>query len=256
MVMTLTSVVYQRLTGPTQPVSGSLEINSQNIKFKLLRSHESTSDAEMEIHVPDPLISGVAQLRRFKSHDTLGTYNLRREGDNLIVVIPKQPAAGKVVYSISLIDSEGAKHDLTKNPVIIRFTDPVPIFVIIPHVVLIFAAMMLSTRTGLEALIRGGKAYRLAIWTSVLLFVGGLIFGPIMQKFAFGEFWTGWPFGHDLTDNKTAVAMLFWLIALWRGRNRKSGGRGWIIVAAVVTLVIFLVPHSVHGSELDYTKMN
>ena len=87
-----------------------------------------------------------------------------------------------------------------------------------------------------------------------MLLVGGLIFGPIVQKYAFGAYWTGWPFGHDLTDTKTGIAMIFWLIALWRGRNHAKG-HIWMIIAALITLLIYLIPHSVLGSELDYTKM-
>jgi len=75
-----------------------------------------------------------------------------------------------------------------------------------------------------------------------------------VQKFAFGAFWTGWPLGTDLTDTKTAVALLFWLIAMWRLR-RRSGGRVRTIIASVVTLIIFLIPHSLLGSEIDYTEI-
>jgi hypothetical protein len=41
-----------------------------------------------------------------------------------------------------------------------------------------------------------------------------MILGPVVQKFAFGEYWTGFPFGTDLTDNKTLIAFIGWIIAL------------------------------------------
>jgi hypothetical protein len=88
-----------------------------------------------------------------------------------------------------------------------------------------------------------------------LIFVGGLILGPIVQKYAFGAFWTGWPLGHDLTDTKTAIAMVFWLVATWRSK-KPGGGRAWIIAAALVTLLVYLIPHSAYGSELDYTAID
>ena len=113
--------------------------------------------------------------------------------------------------------------------------------------------MLLSTRTGLDALLKGTLSYRYTIITTIVMFVGGLIMGPLVQKYAFDALWTGWPFGHDLTDNKTLVAFVFWMIALWRAR-RFPDGRVWIIVASIITLVIFLIPHSVLGSEIDYTQ--
>ena len=48
----------------------------------------------------------------------------------------------------------------------------------------------------------------------MLLFAGGMILGPVVQNFAFGELWTSVPFSWDLTDNKTLVAFTFWIIAV------------------------------------------
>jgi hypothetical protein len=242
------------MTGPTYPVRGSVEIEGQRIKHRLLRTHESTDDAVMRLAVPDTSISGQLRWRRFKSHDPWFAESLPREGNELVIRIPKQPSAGKVMYEVTLVEADGTRHDLIDETVIIRFKDPVPQPILIPHVILMFAAMLLSTRTGLEAVVGGSRARRLAWWTAGLLFVGGLIMGPLVQKYAFGALWTGWPFGHDLTDNKTLVAMIFWVVAIWRSKPPRSG-RIWIIVAAIVTLAIYLIPHSVLGSELDFTRM-
>ena len=253
-VLTLASVVYQRMTGPNHPVNGRVEIDGTDIDFELLRSYDTTGDAAMAINVPDRQITGEIRWRRFKSNDTLMTESLTRDGDDLIITIPKQPMAGKVIYQISLIDKMGQKHDLTAEPIILRYNGPVPSYVLGPHILFMFVGMMLATRAGLEAIAKRKNAYRFSIWTTVLLFVGGAILGPLVQKFAFDTYWAGWPLGHDLTDNKTMAALIFWTIALWRGAKAKED-RGWIITAAIVTLVVFLIPHSLLGSELDYTQM-
>jgi len=253
-VITLASVIYQRLTGPTHPVSGSVEINGENIEYKLLRTFDTVSDAEMIIEVINQNVTGEIAWKRFKSRDTLLTEPLPRKGDNLIVTIPKQPMAGKVIYQVALIDESGAKYNLTDKPIIIRFKGPVPLYILIFHITFMFGGMLLATRTGFEAIFRRNNIYRLTVLTSVFIFLGGIIFGPIVQKFAFDAFWTGWPLGHDLTDNKTAVALIFWLIALWRLRKNKDERKS-VIVASAVTFIIFLIPHSVLGSEIDYTKI-
>jgi hypothetical protein len=168
--------------------------------------------------------------------------------------LPHQPPAGKIMYRVILTSPEGQPTELTSEPVIIRFKGDVPAAVLIPHIILMFAAMLLSTRTGLEALARGPGTRGMTLWTVILLFGGGLILGPVVQKYAFGAIWTGWPFGHDLTDNKTVVAFAAWLIALIRVWKR-SDRRLSVIVASVVLLAIYLIPHSVLGSEIDYTQM-
>jgi hypothetical protein len=76
-----------------------------------------------------------------------------------------------------------------------------------------------------------------------------------VQKFAFGSLWTGFPFGYDLTDNKTLIAFIGWVIALIAGRKGKPA-RGWVLAAAILLLIVFLIPHSLLGSELDYSEVS
>jgi len=173
--------------------------------------------------------------------------------DALRAHIPHQPPAGKMMYQVSLTRAGGEPVALTAEPVIMRFRGAVPVWVLAGHVVFIFAGMLLSTRTGLEALRRGRSSSGLTWWTLACLVIGGFILGPILQKYAFDVFWTGWPLGHDLTDNKIAAAVVFWAIACWRNA-RKRAARRWVLAAAAVTLIVWLIPHSVLGSELDYTK--
>ncbi|MBC8185522.1 hypothetical protein H8E88_30925 [candidate division KSB1 bacterium] len=252
--VTLASVVYQRLTGPTHPVRGKVEITGETLKYKLLRSHEVTADAKMEFAISDTTVTGVFKWRRYKSHDEWTSDTLKVVNNKITVAIPKQPAAGKVMYQITLVESSSKEYQLTEEPIVIRFKGAVPGYVLSPHILFMFIAMLLATRTGLEAIANRDNTFRLAFWTAGLLFAGGLILGPIVQKFAFDAFWTGWPFGHDVTDTKTLVAFIFWGIALWRGRQ-PGKGRGWFVIAAVVTLLVYLVPHSVLGSEIDYTAV-
>jgi hypothetical protein len=116
-----------------------------------------------------------------------------------------------------------------------------------------FTAMLFSTRTGIESLAKGRQTLIYGMTTLISLLIGGLILGPIVQKLAFGEFWTGWPFGHDLTDNKTLVSFILWLIAVLRLRKHPEE-KGWVLTAAVVLILVYLVPHSMFGSELDYAS--
>jgi hypothetical protein len=76
------------------------------------------------------------------------------------------------------------------------------------------------------------------------------LFGPAVQKYSFGEWWTGWPYGTDLTDNKTVLAWLAWAVA-WVAHRRAPRSAGWwVVAAAVITLAVFAIPHSVFGTEL------
>ena len=251
-IFTAVIAVYQRMTGPTYPVRGKVEINNQQIKYQLLTSASGNEDAPLFLRVPDRSVTGEIRFKRFKSNDSITTKPLIRAGNFLVTLIPHQPAAGKIQYKITLI-SNNVEYELSKMDVVLRYKGSVPASWLIPHIFFIFLAMLFSTITGLEAILKGKNTLLYTWITIITLLLGGLILGPIVQKFSFGVYWTGWPFGHDMTDNKSLVAFIFWIIALIvQYRNREK--RAWPVIAAFVMLVVFLIPHSVLGSEIDYSK--
>ena len=208
---------------------------------------------EISLAVPDRSISGSVQYRRFKSNDDWQTVPLIRSESRLEALLPEQPPAGKLMYLVSL-NRAGQTVSLSEgDPVILRYKGSVPAAVMLPHILFIFLAMLYSNRAGLEAFDAEGKARRY-MWIMFYLFIlGGFVFGPLVQKYAFGEIWTGLPFGRDLTDNKVLIALAGWIAALVKTRGGRDG-RGWILFAAVLMLAIYLIPHSLLGSELDYTQ--
>ena len=109
--------------------------------------------------------------------------------------------------------------------------------------------MFLANVSGLFAAFKIPQFKRYTTITLILMLIGGMIFGPIVQKFAFLEFWAGIPKGWDLTDNKTLIAFIAWIIAYLI--NRKNENRTSVIIASIVTILIFSIPHSMFGSELN-----
>jgi len=90
--------------------------------------------------------------------------------------------------------------------------------------------------------------------------LGGMVFGPFVQNFAFGAYWTGFPLGGDWTDNKMLVMWLAWVVAFivveFLARRKTAIVRGVVLLAAAVTIVAYLIPHSTRGSELDYSQID
>ncbi len=254
-VLTVITAVYQRMTGPTYPVSGQVTFEGSQIGYSLPRSHGGEGDHKIEIEINDNSIEGKLLWKRYKTRDDWSTVEMVKDGNKLIASLPHQPPAGKLVYHIALQKNNQIIKLPKDGEVIIRFKGDVPIYFLIPHIIFIFGAMLLSTRTGLEYFNDGIKFKSLTIFTFIFLIVGGFILGPIIQYFAFGAFWTGIPFGHDLTDNKVLIGFIGWLIALIALYKFKSPNR-WIIFASILMFVIFLIPHSVLGSELDYNELD
>lgn len=163
--------------------------------------------------------------------------------------VPDQPAAGKIQYYFEITDNNGTKEYLKELPIVIRFKGAVPSYVLIPHIFFMFFAMLLGNLAGIMALF---KSYKFKFYTNITviaLFIGGMVLGPWVQWYAFGEAWAGVPFAWDLTDNKTLLAFIFWLLAFFM--NRKKDRPVYTIVASIVMLIIYSIPHSMYGSQLN-----
>jgi len=252
-IITAASAVYQRMTGPTHPVRGKAALSNGEVSYRLPRSAEITSDCEVGLEVSDTEVAGRLLYQRFKTDDPWTEVAMIRQDKRLVGSLPKQPMAGKLAYKVVLTDG-GKEVSLSGDEsIIIRFKGPVPTVLLFAHILVIFSAMLFSTRAGIAALDKKSDPRRLAVWTAVLFFAGGFILGPLMQKFAFDSWWTGFPLGKDLTDSKTLFAMLAWVVALVAGRGGRKN-RGWVLAASVVTLIVFLIPHSLLGSELKYSE--
>lgn len=251
-IITLTAVYYQRKTGPTYPYRTSVHFNNTDYKIKLLRSCNSTQNAEIKLDINDSTISGEIYYRRFPTNDNWIQQSFKFQNSSLIAELPSQAPAGKLEYYIVLKNNYN-KIDIAKeHPVRIRFKGEVPYWALLPHIIIIFIAMLLSNVTGIFAIYKLPRLKLYTILTFCALLIGGMTFGPIVQYYAFGDAWTGIPFGWDLTDNKTLIAFIFWTIALIV--NLKKQRPWWIIAAAIILLAIYSIPHSMFGSELDYNS--
>jgi hypothetical protein len=253
-VITLSTAIYQRLTGPTHPIDSSSEIGGQTVTYSLPRTHGGEGGPDIVMHIADPAIKAVLHYKRYRIDEPFTLQEMVLSGDSLIGSLPHQPPAGKLEYYVELIDPATNESVFVPGPetVVIRFKGDVPLGALLPHVFLMFFGMLWSNRTGLEAISPKGKTKNLSLWTTLILFVGGLIFGPIVQKYAFGAFWTGIPWGWDLTDNKTLIFVVVWAAALLRHRYNRNP-RYFVLAAAIVTFAMYMIPHSMMGSELDYT---
>ncbi len=255
-VLTIIIAYYQRKTGPTYPIDGESKIGAETFKYSLKRSHGGESDHPVSVVIKDKSVSGFVLWKHYKLNEPVKYLKMNRVNDTLIAYLPHQPPAGKLEYQLNLIKGNESITIPENKPVIIRFKGDVPLFVLIPHIIFMFGAMFIAL-TAFFSSIFNFKIKLLTIITFIFLSAGGLILGPIVQKYAFNAYWTGWPVGEDLTDNKTLLSIIFWLIALLLIIYSKSEKikRVSVIVASIVMFGMYLIPHSMRGSEIDYSKL-
>lgn len=250
-LITLSAAYYQRKTGPTYPINGNF--NKENITFKyhLPRSCDSDKNAVVEITETTNPENFILKFKRYNTNDDFTEINFRKDDDKIVAELPMQPPAGKLIYEV-ILRTQQKDVSVSEKPVVIRFKGSVPAFILIPHIIFMFIAMLLSNLSGILAIFKNAKFKLYSIYTIIALSIGGMTLGPIVQKYAFGEYWTGVPFGWDLTDNKTLIGFIFWILAV--GLNYKKPKPIFVIIAAVVLLMIYSIPHSMFGSELNYSS--
>jgi hypothetical protein len=254
-VITVFTAAYQRLTGPTYPISGNFNLEELSIKYKFFRSHGGESDHKVNLITENSELEAYLYYKRYKTNDEWTKVPMERHRDTLYSFLPYQPPAGKLEYYLELKSNNQSKLLPEEEAIVIRFKGDVPLSILIPHIIFMFLSMMLSNRTGLEFFNKGKNLKRLTHWTLITLIIGGFIFGPLTQLYAFGELWTGFPFGYDLTDNKTLIALIGWIIAILMYK-RSAMPTKWALFASILLLIVYLIPHSLLGSELDYNKLD
>lgn len=279
LMLAASAMVYQRATGPTYPLKATFKVAGKEYKYALLRSSELSPRSEFD---PMPAgasiaplsekprgVTGTVHWRRFPTDDEFSPLEMKEVISRKIergkptqrestygAEIPPQPAAGKVEYYVTLKTPEGTVRLPGRGAVVLRYKDPVPKGVLIPHITAMVLVIIVGIRAALAALFDPPGTRKLAWVALTLMTVGGMMLGPLVQKYAFGEYWTGFPNGGDWTDNKMLAMWLAWLVACVSlgasNRPVTKVGRVVTLAAAVVMTGVYMIPHSMGGSQLDY----
>ena len=262
--LALAAMIYQRSTGPTYEYKGSLEQGGAEYKYELIRTHETTGGAKVTM----PYLEGAdykatLNYKRYQTDDAITALDFQLDENKAFTAeLPVQPAAGKMEYFITgTIDGQAFEIPAKgEDRIILRYKDPVPDLILIPHVTMMIIVIIFGIRAGLGAVFNDGTMRKWTIVAFAAMTLGGMILGPLVQKSAFGEYWTGFPFGGDFTDNKMLIMWLAWAMALavigFKPKKKENISRGAVIAAALVMTVVYLIPHSMGGSTLDYDQVD
>lgn len=262
--LALAAMIYQRGTGPTYPYKGALDHAGVEYKYKLIRTHETTGGAMVEMpYIEGANYSAALNYKRYQTQDSLTVLNFSLDQNNKYVAqLPVQPAAGKMEYYITgSIDGKNFSiPEKGEEDIVLRYKDPVSDYILIPHVTMMIIVIIFGVRAGLSALFDPKTMRRWTVVAFSAMTLGGMILGPLVQKSAFGEYWTGFPFGGDFTDNKMLIMWLAWGIALaiigFKPKKKETVSRSAVLLASVVMIVVYLIPHSMGGSTLDYDQVD
>ncbi len=247
LALTVAALGWQWRSGPSYPYRTEVALGRAAMPVSLPRSSSTVFTARVTVPARDARVSGTLYWRRFRAGGPFEALPLQSEGGELAAVLPGLPPGGRVEYYVELrVGAEPVRIPSTAGEtVILRYHGQMPADVLIPHIAVMFLAMLVGLRAGLAAAVGAPEHRSLAVITLAALTLGGFMLGPVAQKYAFGAFWTGVPLGWDLTDNKTLLMWIGWAAAVVAGARRWRGSRWVIVFATAFMLAVFLVPHSV-----------
>jgi len=182
--------------------------------------------------------------------------------------IPSQPKGERGYYYIKVKDNLGNEVTLPQEvetkcpPFMIKFKGKVFPLILVLHIFSMSAAMFFSWMAFLYAweILKGRKFLNQLGFSSLMalifVFLGGFPLGFSVAYQTFGQAWGGIPYGWDVTDNKTLIILIFWLVVVWllkgtifkkdENRNFASPKKVaiWTIIFFILTVLIYLIPHS------------
>ena len=160
--------------------------------------------------------------------------------DSAYAVLPAQPPATTLQYYLTIQGEDYYKD----SPLIIRYEGDVSFWLYVPHILFLLLALFLGIQAGLYAFVDDTRFVQYVRVAAICLFIGGFALGIFVQKAAYGDYWTHYPIGYDLTCYTMLIA-LFSLVLAWRTQylaNRPVNR--WITVAAALIMcIMYCLPY-------------
>jgi hypothetical protein len=229
-------------------------------------------DIQAQISTPQPVENyRINLVYRIGNGDFVSVPMQYQQDDsaNFSAIIPSQPMRSKVFYYLTVLDSQ--KNELTlpdkvnrlNLPFMIKFKGKVTPAVLIAHAIAMFVGIFFIFMVLFYDidLLRGKDVLKdvgnLSLLATFFIFLGGMPLGWWVTYQTLGILWEGIPIGWDITDSKTLIIFLYWLILLYlmKGtilkKNSKFNAVGeksigiFVLMGVILTFLLYLIPHSI-----------
>lgn len=264
LVLTLVLLVGTRELSKRDPVDAVAEGFGMKLGHRTLTEHSGTGQPRIRVRL-DPMQNvGMIACYRFRGSDKVEYTSLFSFEENWFEGhLPNFGKGTRLEYWIRAVNTKGEMLRVPSSPATLKYKGKVSESVLVAHIAFMFAAFffMVMSLFGAIRILRGQEGKRSTVaaarWVLVMSLIGGWPLGFILNRQAFGTLWEGYPFGYDITDNKTQVMFVLWLASLllvrgsFLGRGEEKDRLGarpfaYVIIASfLVSLVLFILPHSI-----------
>jgi len=237
--------------------------------LKIIHNEETDAQAGVDFLILTRVESpGVAESLAVNIHylrdGEFQTQSMNRlpDSDYFGIMVPGYKLGERTYYYIEALDganrvvnpeNAGDVFESEYNYFKIRWEGKATFILLLLHIVLMVTALFLLIHAlyyAMYYLQTGEKDISMirAVNAGILaFFITGFPIGCIIEKQVLGNYWEGIPFGTDITDSKTLIILLLWLVFMILQRKGIISNRSyarWVIINTVITIILFLLPHS------------
>jgi len=243
--LTIIATFVQQFSSSDRPFNRDVKINGTSYSFSLPVLHEGNEECLIEINLPDSSVRGNLVYKLLNSSEEWKSTNLIRMNDKLVNVLPIQNANIKISYYIELI-SQGKTYFISKSkPIIVRFQETVPKYILFPQVMIMFLALIIACFSGLLSIFNADSFKKYANLTFYLFSVG-VFLSLLIHIIAFRHLLLQLMPYNDLSFYKNLIIFFIWF-GLFK-INKKYDYRYFTLTATVFTLILYCMPqHFIFG---------
>lgn len=267
-LITLLIFVVARRISKNRPTELEMSLGDIQITHSTVYEHVGPGQPEILLSVIPPVeIDAEVRYRApgTEEFETVGMSEISK--GTWSARLPARDKGGRLEYGLRISSEKTAEGGTATSSsevgyYLIKFKGEVSVTIIILHVLCMFAAFffIIEALLGAFAILFKGEEREFVVaqsrWVLLFTFLGGWPLGFALNWQTYGVLWEGFPFGYDITDNKTQLIAIFWIIIAalsWksfacRRTGRDLAGAGVyavaVIIASILSLGLYLVPHS------------
>jgi hypothetical protein len=263
-VITLLIFVVARRISKNRPDHLDIEYAGARVSHTSVYEQVGPGEPRIDLTIDPPDAAVPSLVYRLDGAELLESVPMERSGAVWTARLPSMPIGHKAEYGfrLSAADDETLTGPVTTRLFRLKYKGEVSPTVLVLHILCMFASFffIVESMIGAWAILARHEPRDFTVamtrWVVLFAFLGGFPLGFTLNVQRFGYIWEGFPFGYDVTDNKTQLMFLFWLAVMLISLRSFFGGRrgrdlapdtayAWAVaVSAVISLALFLVPHS------------
>ncbi len=267
-LISLLIFVVARRMSKNRPFETEVTCGDVHVTHSTVFEHVGPGQPEIILNVTPPVEIDAVVRYRTPGEEVFETVGMSEISEGVWVAgLPGKEKVSRIEYGFRISRAEVSEVGTSTASsetgyYLTKYKGEVSVTVLVLHILCMFAAFffLVEALIGAFAMLFMGEEKEFTVaqvrWVLLFTFLGGWPLGFALNWQRFGMCWEGFPFGYDITDNKTQLIAIFWLIVAvlsWKSFMCSRTGRDVVgpgvfavavIVASVLSLALYLVPHS------------